>query len=129
MSPDKPIALPSGEPERERYEAEEGMRGGRAVAIKNVHCSGGSRVPVGGRAEGATHAASRTGPRHRAARAMARIYAPGPVLARLAKEVPALEPRVSPILVWARRARDVTEAMSMLAGKSRRVMSSRRTRR
>jgi DNA-binding NtrC family response regulator len=43
----------------------------------------------------------------------------GPLLAGLARAVPALEPRAHAVLVWARRARDVTEAMSRLVGRSR----------
>src|SRR4051812_42061235 len=42
-----------------------------------------------------------------------------PLLARLAKSVPHLGPRVDAIVTWARRARDVTEAMSCLIGRSK----------
>src|SRR5581483_7092991 len=42
-----------------------------------------------------------------------------PLLARLAREVPHLAPRIDPIATWARRARDVTEAMSGLVGRSK----------
>src|SRR5204862_4926222 len=38
---------------------------------------------------------------------------------RLAKVVPLLGVRVDPIATWARRARDVTEAMSCLVGRSK----------
>jgi GH43 family beta-xylosidase len=41
---DRPIALPGGEPDRERYEAERGTRGGHARVIKSDHASGGARV-------------------------------------------------------------------------------------
>ncbi|HZU96107.1 MAG TPA: sigma 54-interacting transcriptional regulator [Planctomycetota bacterium] len=42
-----------------------------------------------------------------------------PLITRLARSVPHLGPRVEPIVTWARRARDVTEAMGALVGRSR----------
>src|SRR5580658_589744 len=42
-----------------------------------------------------------------------------PLLVRLSKAVPHLGPRVDAITTWARRARDVTEAMGCLIGRSK----------